>query len=156
MGLYSVAFTGPKITGSNALALCEIQASATDYPRIKEISGAFLNVGAGATVLGVGRSTAPGVIKPTAQYPLVPYYSAQDPACGVIVGVDWSVLPTVPANFFKRMSLNSTTSTLIQFDFVFRSGIVILPSTSLVLWVISSTATGLIPQLYDINVELDS
>ena len=156
MGLYSVAFNGPQITSSTPKALCEIQASATDYPRIKEISGAFLNVGAAAVTLGVGKPATVGVIKPTAQFPLVPYYLANDPGCGVIVGVDWTVLPTAPTAFFKRFSLNSTTSTITQFDFIFKSGIALLPNTSLVLWVISSTATILIPQIYDINVELDS
>lgn len=156
MGLYSVALTGPQITSTAPRALCEIQASATDYARIKEISGAFLNVGTAAVTIGVGVPAAVGVIKSSSSFSFLPYNLQSDPACSVIVGTDWTTKPTAPTKFYKRISLNNTTSTFLQFDFIFRSGIVILPTSSLVLWVISSTATGLIPQLYDINVELDS
>jgi hypothetical protein len=156
MGLYSVAFTGPQITRTAPKALCEIQASATDYPRIKEISGAFLNAGTAAVTLGVGIPAAVGVIKTSSSFSVIPYIPASDPSCSVIIGTDWTTQPTAPTAFFKRMSVNNTTSTFIQFDFVFKTGIVIAPNSSLVLWVISSTATSLIPQLYDINVELDS
>ena len=128
MGLYELAVRTS--SGTSAAAAWEIRTSANVRARIMEL-GVFL-AAATASTYGLGRPAAIGVT-PTSPVDFLP----EDPADPTVSGqvqsaVAWTTGPTVPANFFRRISLPSTIGTGIIWTWA--RGLVIPASSSVVLW----------------------
>jgi len=133
MGIYSIANRTSNVTIANPCI--EIYSAATARARIMEI-GIFM-AAATASVFGIGRAAAIG-ITPTTPVTMLAEEVA-DPAGLVYTALAWATPPTVPANFFRRVSLAAAVGTGIIFTFP--RGLSITPATgSIVVWNI--TATG--------------
>lgn len=133
MAIYSFAGRTSNVTIANATF--EIRAgSAGPRPRIIEV-GIFL-AAATASTFGIGRPQAIGVT-PTSPQALLAEDSA-DGASNTTVAAAWGTGPTVPVNFFRRISLPATIGTGVIWTFP--KGVVIPLNGSVVVWNI--TATG--------------
>jgi len=126
MAIYSVANRTSGVT--SATATQEIRTAAADRAAIMEI-GLTINA-ATASVFGLGTPAAIGVT-PTAPVTVL----AEDtgsPAGTVTTALAWATGPTVPANFFRRVSLPATIGAGIIWTFP--RGLMIAISSSKVLW----------------------
>src|ERR1043166_8797485 len=129
------SFAGRTANITIANATFEIRAGATGpRPRILEI-GLFL-AAATASTFGIGRPAAIGVT-PTNPLALLNEDPADGASLTTIAGA-WGTGPTVPANFFRRVSLPATIGTGVIWTFP--KGLVIPLGGSIVVWNI--TATG--------------
>ena len=63
-------------------------------------------------------------------------------------------MPTVPPNFIRRMTLESTATGGQTFRWWFPRGLQIAPSSSLVVWCINNSVATVFP-LLDIDVRVD-
>jgi hypothetical protein len=106
--------------------------------------GLFL-AAATASTFGLGRPQAIGVT-PTSPVTVL-QEDPGDPAGTVQTALAWGTAPTVPLQFFRRISLPATIGTGVIWTFP--RGLVIPISSSLVVWNI--TATG----VADIYVVID-
>lgn len=141
MPIYSLARRTTNITDANACL--EIRTPATYKAKIMEI-GLFL-AAATASIFGLGRPAAIG-ITPTTPVTVL----AEDPVSPtghVTTALAWATGPTVPANFFRRVSLPATIGTGVIWTFP--RGLVIPISFSLVVWNLSTNGVS------DIYVVLD-
>jgi len=129
--IYSIARRTTNVTIANPCI--EIIAGASVRPRVMEI-GIFL-AGATASTFGIGRPAAIGVT-PTSPVTLLAEETA-DPTGAVTTALAWATPPTVPANFFRRVTLAAAIGTGIIFTFP--KGISIAASYSLVVWNITTT-----------------
>lgn len=94
------------------------------------VMGIYITVAsAAASVFGVGRPAVAGITPTTpTQFPPVGASGARSLAS---VALAWATSPTNPAVFYRRCSLPTTIGAVR--DFVFRDGIWLPPSTTLVL-----------------------
>jgi len=126
MAIYSL---GVRTTGAaSATAAWEIRTASTDRAYILEI-GIFL-AAATASTYAVGRPGAIGVT-PTSPVTVL----AEDPgnpAGTVQSALAWGTAPTVPVNFFRRISFPATIGTGVIWTFP--KGLLIAVSSSVVLW----------------------
>ncbi len=134
MPIYSLAV---RTTGvATATAAWEIRTDATHRARLMEL-GVFL-AAATASVYGLGRPAAIGVT------PTTPVdFEAEDPADVAIASalqsaLAWATGPTVPAKFFRRMSLPATIGSGVIWTWP--KGLAIPVSSSLVLWNLAANA----------------
>jgi hypothetical protein len=86
-----------------------------------------------AGVYGLGRPAAIGVAPVTSTYALDEVDNTGINALANIA-VAWGTAPTVPANFFRRATVNNVIGAGMMW--VFPRGILINISTSVVLWII--------------------
>lgn len=130
MAIYSIS----QRTSATAAASAswEIRTTSTDRPAVLEV-GLSQNT-AVAGVYGLGRPAAIGITPTTPQTIL-----AEDPASPagtVTVCVAWGTGPTVPGNFFRRVSCPSTIGAGVIWTFP--RGLLIAVSSSIVIWIIAT------------------
>jgi len=134
MSMYSVS---RRTTATGSAAPClEIRSAATDRPRIKEI-GVTINA-ATASVFGLGRPQAIG-ITPTSPVTVLAEEVA-DPVGTAQLALAWATPPTVPVNFFRRVSLEARIGAGVIWTFP--RGLVIPISSSIVLWNITTVSAA--------------
>lgn len=141
MAIFSIA--NRTVSTTIGAACLEIRTAATDKPRIMEIGISI--VAATASVFGLGRPQAIGVTPTTPVTVLAE--DASDPAGTVQTALAWATPPTVPLNFFRRVSLPATIGAGVIWTFP--NGLTIPVSSSLVVWNITTNS------LADIWVVLD-
>lgn len=125
------------VDGTIAAPSWEIRTGATPG-RAKLLEIGFFLVAATASVIGLGRPAAIGTT-PTAPVDFLPEDPNDVIAAGVIQSaVAWGGAPTVPAKFFRRISLPATIGTGVILTFP--RGITIPVSDALVLWNISASS----------------
>lgn len=132
MAIYSIANRTTNVTIANPCL--EIRTAATDKPRIMEIGISL--VAATASVFGLGRPQAIGVTPTTPVTVLAE--DASDPVGTVQTALAWATPPTVPLNFFRRVSLPATIGAGVIWTFP--NGLTIPVSSSLVIWNISAVS----------------
>lgn len=130
MAIYSLASRTSNVTTGNCC--WELRTTSTDRPRVMEI-GIFL-AGATASTFGLGRPQAIG-ITPTSPV-TVQAEDPGDPAGTCQVALAWATGPTIPLQYFRRISLPATVGTGVIWTFP--RGLVIPISFSLILWNLSS------------------
>jgi hypothetical protein len=126
MAIYSLANRTSGVT--SATATKEVRTTSTDRASVMEM-GITINA-ATASVFGLGRPAAIGVT-PTSPVTVL----AEDPASPagtVTTALAWGTGPTVPTNFFRRVSLPATIGAGIIWTFP--RGLIIAVSSSVVLW----------------------
>jgi hypothetical protein len=134
MAIFSLANRTTNITIANACL--EIRTGAADRPRIMEI-GISINA-ATASVFGLGRPAAIG-ITPTAPV-TVPGEDPIDTFSTVQTALAWGTGPTAPVLFFRRISLPATVGAGVIWTFP--AGLLISPSSSMVIWNITATSVA--------------
>lgn len=110
----------------------EIRTAAGDRAKVLEIG--FSQVTAVAGTYGLGRPAAIGVT-PTSPQTFLQEDPA-DPVSTVTCCVAWATPPTVPANFFRRITCPATIGAGMVWTFP--QGLIIPISFSIVLWVIAT------------------
>lgn len=133
MAIYSLA---QNTTVTTIAAGCwDIRASAANRPAVMEVS---VNLGAAtASTYGLGRAASAG----TQTSPvLVQAEDPGDPAGVSGCAVAWSVAPTVPTQFHRRVSLPATIGSGIIWTFP--RGLVLAVSTNLILWNITASSAS--------------
>jgi hypothetical protein len=134
MAIYSLSLNTTVTT--TAAAAWDVKASATNEPAVMEIG---VNLGAAtASTYGLGRSGN----TPTQTSPVL--LQAEDvdrPAAVTGCAVAWSVAPTVPAQFLRRVSLPATIGSGIIWTFP-RGLILGAAAASLVLWNLATNSAS--------------
>lgn len=134
MAIYSLA---NRTTATGAAAAClETRTAASDRAFLMEL-GITINA-ATASVFGLGRPAAIGISPTTPVTVLAEDSSA--PAGTVQTALAWGTGPTVPANFFRRVSTPATAGAGIIWTFP--RGLVIPVSSSVVLWDITTVSVA--------------
>lgn len=135
MAIYSLAVRTTNVTIANPCF--EIRSGAGERPRIFEI-GITINA-ATASVFGLGRPAAIGVT-PTTPVDLLQEDPAEVATTTVETALAWATPPTVPAAFFRRVSLPATIGAGIVWSFP--AGLVIPVSSSIVVWNITAVSVA--------------
>ena len=142
MAIFSIA-NRTTATTAGAAALEIIAASGVGY-RLLELS---LTINAAtASVFGLGVPAATG-ITPTSPQTVLAEDQNNTTAGNTTTALAWGTGPTVPANFFRRISLPATVGAGIIWTFP--RGIMVPKSKSLVLW---NIVTG---SIVDVNCVVD-
>lgn len=134
MAIYSLA-TNTTVTTTAAPAY-DAKASSINQPRVMEFG---INLGAAtASTYGIGRSantpTQTGAVTVLAE-------NYNDPAGQTTTAVAWTTAPTVPTNFFRRISLPATTGCGIIWTFP--RGIILQSSgPSFTLWNLATNSSS--------------
>jgi hypothetical protein len=133
MAIYSLSLN-TTVTTTGAAAM-DLRASAANSPRVMEIG---LNLGAGtASTYGVGRSgNTPTQTSPV----LVQAENPSDPAGLSGSAVAWSVAPTIPTQFLRRISLPATAGAGVIWTFP--RGLVIAAAATLLVWNLASNSAS--------------
>lgn len=134
MAIYAMSQRTSNTTTANAC--WEIRTAATDRAYVMEI-GITINA-ATASVFGLGRPAAIGVTPTSPQT-----FIAEDPgapASTVVAALAWATGPTVPANFFRRISLPATIGSGVIWTFP--RGLIIGISNSIILWNLSTVSVA--------------
>ena len=134
MAIYSLSLKTTNTTTANACL--EIITASTNRPRLLEL-GLSLNA-ATASEFGLGRPAAIGITPTT---PVT--FLAEDPAdaaATVTAALAWGTGPTIPTNFFRRVSLPATVGAGVIWTFP--RGLLIPISSSLILWNLSTTSAA--------------
>lgn len=114
-------------------ATWEVRTAATDRAQVLELG--FSQVTAVASTMGLGRPQAIGVSPTTPQTVLAEDFA--EPTGTVTACVGWgSTAPTVPLNFFRRVTCPATIGAGVIWTFP--RGLQIQVSFSIVLWVIAT------------------
>lgn len=133
MAIYSLSLNTTVATTGAASA--DLKSSAANTPRIMEWGG---NLGAAtASTYGLGRS---GNV-PTQTSPVL--LQAEDVGAAAAVSgmaVAWSVAPTVPTQFFRRIFLAGTIG--VGWSFTFPRGITLAVSTSILNWNLATNSAS--------------
>ena len=124
-------------SGTAATAAWEVRSTSTNKPRIVEM-GISQNA-ATASVFGLGRPQAIG-ITPTSPVTFLDEFDGGGPVGLTTCAVAWATGPTVPLNFFRRVSLEATVGRGIIWTFPLGIGISV--SNSIVIWVIATSAVA--------------
>lgn len=134
MAIYSLANRTTR--GTAATAAFEIRTAATDRPKILEIGISL--AAATSSTFGLGRPQAIGVT-PTSPITVMAEDTG-DPVGTVTTAVAWGTGPTVPVNFFRRITLPATIGAGIIWTFP--RGLVIPVSSSIVIWNIGTNSVA--------------
>ncbi len=133
MSLYSLALN-TTVTTTGAAAW-DAKAGAANRPKVYEVS---LSLGAAtASTYGLGRAGN----TPTQTSPVL--VQAEDPNDNAGVtgcAVAWSVAPTIPAQFFRRIGLPATIGAGILWTFPF--GLVLAATASLLVWNLATNSAS--------------
>ena len=130
MAIYSLSQR--TIVTSAGAATWEIRTTATVRSQLLEIG--FSQVTAVAATMGIGRPQAIG-ITPTAPVTFLPE-DPGEPAGNTNACVAWGTAPTVPLQFFRRVTCPATIGAGVIWTFP--RGLFVAVSFSLVLWVIAT------------------
>lgn len=116
-------------------AAWDVKAGSVIRPRVMELA---INLGAAtASTYGIGRAGN----TPTQTSPVL--LQAEDPNDGAFASgsaVAWSVAPTVPAQFFRRIALPATIGSGIIYTFP--RGLVVAASASLLVWNLATNSAS--------------
>lgn len=134
----AIACSPSIVTPLDTGPVLEIQSGPTASVRIFEIGlPMFLSsAGAQASDFGIGVAAAKG----TGFQTFPPQYENtwnNNSLPGITLLTQWSIPPTVPANFFRRQvfSMANTSGNAVYFKFP--RGLILIPSSSLVVWIIN-------------------
>lgn len=130
MAIYSIAQR--TIVTAAGGANWEIRTTAAKRARVLEIG--LSQVTAVAGTYGLGRPAAIGITPTSPQTILAE--DPGEPAGTVTVCVAWATPPTVPANFFRRITCPATIGAGVIWTFP--RGLIIPISFSIVIWVIAT------------------
>lgn len=133
MAIYSLALN-TTVTTTGAAAW-DLKAAATNRPAVMEVA---VQLGAAtASTYGLGRAgNTPTQTSPV----LVQAEDPGDPAGVSGCAVAWSVAPTIPAQFHRRVSLPATIGSGIIWTFP--RGLVLALSASLLLWNLAANSAS--------------
>lgn len=133
MAIYSLSLN-TTVTTTGAAAM-DLRASSANSPRIMEIG---LNLGAAtASTYGLGRSgNTPTQTSPV----LVQAENPGDPAGVSGCAVAWSVAPTVPTQFFRRVGLPATVGAGVIWTFP--RGLVLAASGTMLIWNLATNSAS--------------
>lgn len=133
MAIYSLSLN-TTVTTTGAAAQ-DIRASAANSPRIMEV-GINLTT-ATASTYGLGRSGN----TPTQTSPiLVQAENPADPAGLTGCAVAWSVAPTVPTQFLRRVSLPATAGAGVIWTFP--RGLILAAAATMLLWNLATNSAS--------------
>lgn len=128
MARYDLGFR--TLDGTVALPAAEIRSTSSDKPRVLEIAMLQAAAAASALQIGIGVPAALGA-GPIAAVKLLPEETT-DPACPVTVATQWTIKPTIPTAFYRR--IGAVTGVGNGLIVAFPRGLSISVSSSLVLW----------------------
>lgn len=133
MAIYSLGLN-TTVTTTGAAAM-DLRASAANSPRIMEVG---LNLGAAtASTYGLGRSgNTPTQTSPV----LVQAENPGDPAGVSGCAVAWSVAPTVPSQFLRRVALPATVGAGVIWTFP--RGLILAAAATMLLWNLAANAAS--------------
>lgn len=133
MAIYSIAQRTTVTTV--AAAAWEVRSTSTNKPKIMEMG---VSLGAAtASIYGIGRPAAIGVT-PTTPLTALDEGDGNGPVGLTTCAVAWATGPTVPANFFRRVSLPATIGAGVILTFPRGLGLPV--SGSIVLWNITANS----------------
>jgi hypothetical protein len=133
MAIYSLSLN-TTVTTTGAAAM-DLRASAANSPRIMEVGLNLLT--ATASTYGLGRSgNTPTQTSPV----LVQAENPADPAGLTGCAVAWSVAPTVPAQFFRRVSLPATAGAGVIWTFP--RGLILAAAGTMLLWNLATNSAS--------------
>ena len=133
MAIYSLSLN-TTVTTTGAASM-DWRASAANSPRIMEIALNLLT--ATASTYGLGRSgNTPTQTSPV----LVQAENPADPAGLTGCAVAWSVAPTVPAQFLRRVSLPATAGA--GAILTFPRGLILAAAATLLLWNLATNSAS--------------
>jgi hypothetical protein len=134
MAIYSLSLN-TTVTTTGAAAM-DLRASASNSPRIMEVG---LNLGAAtASTYGIGRSgNTPTQTSPV----LVQAENPNDPAGLSGSAVAWSVAPTVPTQFLRRVALPATVGAGVIWTFP--RGLILAAAATMLLWNLATNSASL-------------
>jgi hypothetical protein len=135
MAIYSVA--NRTSSGTIATAAQEVIAGSNVGFRMLEC-GLTINA-ATASVFGLGTPAATG-ITPTTPVTVLAEDAGNTAAGNTTTALAWGTGPTVPANFYRRVSLPATIGA--GMIWTFPRGLIVLKTKSLVLWNITADAVA--------------
>lgn len=135
MAIYSLSQR--TTSGTIATANWEVRTTSVNKPKAMEI-GISISA-ATASVFGLGRPGAIGVT-PTSPQTFLDESDGGGPAGQTTCAVAWGTGPTVPTNFFRRISTPATIGAGVIWTFPRGLGIPI--SNSIVLWNITATSVA--------------
>ena len=131
MAIYSISQRTTQTVAANA-AWEIITTSAQVRPALLEFG--FTQVTGVAGSYGIGRPQAKGVTPTTPQTSLAE--DAGEVAGNTTVAVAWSTPPTVPSNFFRRITCPATIGAGVIWTFP--RGLVISNALNFILWIIAT------------------
>ncbi len=123
-------------SGASATAAWEIRTAATLRARILEM-GISISA-ATASVFGVGRPQAIGVTPTSPQTFL--QEDPNEPTPLATAAVAWGTGPTVPLNFFRRLSTPATIGSGVIWTYP--RGLFVAVSSSMVVWVLATSSVA--------------
>jgi hypothetical protein len=133
MAIYSLSLN-TTVTTTGAAAM-DVRASASNSPRLMEFGINLIT--ATASTYGLGRSgNTPTQTSPV----LVQAENPADPAGLTGCAVAWSVAPTVPAQFFRRVGLPATAGAGVIWTFP--RGLIIAAAATLLLWNLATNSAS--------------
>ena len=135
MAIYSLANRTTNTTTANA-NLEAIAAAALGY-RLLEL-GLTINAGT-ASVFGFGTPAAIG-ITPTSPVTVLAEDAGNTATGNTTTALAWGTPPTIPTNFYRRVSLPGTIGAGIIWTFP--RGITVLKAKTLILWNLSTTSVA--------------
>lgn len=146
IGVVTPAFLG-------TAPIIEIKAAPTSRPTILEISGWMDNQNSIIQTIGVGRNATAGTGR-TYAYPLPDDSNAPSSLASVIT--EWSVPPTTPTRFFRRLNVaNGLAGNGFRFCFLFPRGLSLTESASIGMWIIATTGNANVTSDFGVNIEID-
>lgn len=135
MAIYSIA--NRTTSGTSATAALEIIAAAGAGFRLMEIG---ITIGAAtASAFGIGPPGVKGVT-PTSPVTVLAEDAGNTTAGNTTTALAWGIGPTVPANFYRRVSLPATIGSGIIWTFP--RGLVVLKNTAIVLWNLTTNSVA--------------
>ncbi len=122
-------------SGTAATATWEVISPSTNKPKIFEVG--FSNAAATAGQFGLGRPAATG-ITPTSPQTFIDESDGNGATGVCTAAVAWGTGPTVPANFFRRVSVTNVIGAGVIWTFPRGLGLPV--SKSIVIWVIGTSS----------------
>jgi hypothetical protein len=128
MARYDLGFA--TLDGTVSLPCAEIRSTSSDKPRLLEIGMFQVAAAASALNIGIGTPAALGV-GPISPAKMLQEETA-DPASPVLIATQWSVKPTSPTNFYRRVGAATGVGNGLMIGFP--RGLSIPVSSSIVFW----------------------
>ena len=137
---HSLAIEFAPLGTKPASPMLQIVAPATGRPRVMEIVVNFISSQSSTITFGLGRPATQGTPATGRSQVLKPEGPADADSLVTLVN-EWAVPPTAPTNFFRRYTFRQLAAQCYT-EMQFERGLLIPVSSSLILWVISVTATA--------------
>lgn len=127
---------GIRTTNTATGAALELIAGVSDRARLVEF-GCMITAQT-VTQIGLGYPAAKGVT-PTLPVTFLSEDPGDSSACGITSALAWATAPTSPAYFYRRATLGLGLNGIV-WTWPTGEGLLLLPSTSLVLWLFATGA----------------